>query len=289
MRHDAFHFAFWRTRVRPGARPPQSCPPARAGARKRQLIPMLPSSAFPPPVADIVPTAPMQLSDEDAQLSVEAFLHKTCDGLVRDVLASAESASNRLRASFRAEKASILSAYDAAAAASKPSAASSSRAGAGAAPPGSLSATGPGASASADAAPGGAAGPAGGAATEAKAAAPAKTTRWNVRAKVMSGPHAGIDTVLRPRQRRLVPKFGRSTGQQFVKNGISLPEDDEVSTTHAKLEARGGAVWVTDLDSTNGSILDGASMPPGEPLPLPHQCILRVGQSDIHLTMEPAE
>ena len=231
----------------------------------------------------------MQLSDEDAELSVEAFLHKTCDGLVRDVLASAESASNRLRASFRAEKASILSAYDAAASAAKAASATSARAGAAAAQSGSSSAAASSTAHLDSAATSGSAGPAGEAATEARADVPARVTRWNVRAKVMTGPHAGIDTVLRPRQRRLVPKFGRSTGQQFVKNGISLPDDDEVSTTHAKLEARGGAVWVTDLDSTNGSILDGSSMPPGEPLPLPQQCILRVGQSDIHLTMEPAE
>lgn len=239
--------------------------------------------------AGIVPTAQMQLSDEDAELSVEAFLHKTCDGLVRDVLASAESASNSLRASFRAEKASILSAYDAAAAASKVAPAAGGRAGAQASQAGSSSSSAAAAQGVEAAAASDSAGPAGEAAAGTRTEASVRVTRWNVHAKVMTGPHAGIDTVLRPRQRRLVPKFGRSTGQQFVKNGISLPDDDEVSTTHAKLEARGGGVWVTDLDSTNGSILDGASMPPGEALPLPLKCILRVGQSDIHLSMEPAE
>ncbi|CAN0471542.1 unnamed protein product, partial [Discosporangium mesarthrocarpum] len=44
----------------------------------------------------------------------------------------------------------------------------------------------------------------------------------------------------------------------FKENGVSLPQDHEVSTTHAKLSwLEGGRVAFTDMGSTNWSSVDG--------------------------------
>lgn len=99
----------------------------------------------------------------------------------------------------------------------------------------------------------------------------------------MTGPHKGKKAVLKPRQRRLVPKIGRSTGPQFIKNGVSLPMDEEISTTHAKLEARSGSLWITDLESTNGTFMDGAQFEAGVAYALPADCVIKFGQSEIRL------
>jgi len=111
----------------------------------------------------------------------------------------------------------------------------------------------------------------------------------NVRTKILTGPHAGFERVLKPRQRRLVPKIGRSAGPQFEKNGVSLPDDEEVSTTHAKIDARAGTLYVTDLDSTNGSLLDGVRLNPREAVALPPRSVLRVGRSELELVLEAEE
>jgi len=64
-------------------------------------------------------------------------------------------------------------------------------------------------------------------------------------------------------------------------NDLVLDGDEFASARHARIEARGDGVWVQDLDSTNGTFLNGARvvgaerMSPGD--------VLRVGETDLRL------
>jgi hypothetical protein len=64
-------------------------------------------------------------------------------------------------------------------------------------------------------------------------------------------------------------------------NDLVLDGDEFASSRHARIEARGDGVWVQDLDSTNGTFLNGARvvgaerMSPGD--------LLRVGETDLRV------
>jgi hypothetical protein len=64
-------------------------------------------------------------------------------------------------------------------------------------------------------------------------------------------------------------------------NDLVLDGDEFASSRHARIEARGDGVWVQDLDSTNGTFLNGSRvvgaerMSPGD--------LLRVGETDLRV------
>jgi hypothetical protein len=64
-------------------------------------------------------------------------------------------------------------------------------------------------------------------------------------------------------------------------NDLVLDGDEFASSRHARIEARGDGVWVQDLDSTNGTFVNGARvvgaerMNPGD--------VLRVGETDLRV------
>jgi hypothetical protein len=64
-------------------------------------------------------------------------------------------------------------------------------------------------------------------------------------------------------------------------NDLVLDGDEFASARHARIEARGDGVWVQDLDSTNGTFVNGARvvgaerMDPGD--------VLRVGETDLRV------
>ncbi|HEY2355686.1 MAG TPA: FHA domain-containing protein [Gaiellaceae bacterium] len=64
-------------------------------------------------------------------------------------------------------------------------------------------------------------------------------------------------------------------------NDLVLDGDEFASSRHARIEARNDGVWVQDLDSTNGTFLNGARvvgaerMGPGD--------VLRVGETDLRV------
>jgi len=82
---------------------------------------------------------------------------------------------------------------------------------------------------------------------------------YELRLTATAGPHAG--TVFELKVRKDEPCYlGRSSGKKFKANGVSLPKDGEVSTSHAKILLQSGKVVVVDLGSTNGTVLDGTEL-----------------------------
>jgi hypothetical protein len=71
------------------------------------------------------------------------------------------------------------------------------------------------------------------------------------------------------------------TAGRSGQNDLVLDGDEFASARHARIEARGDGVWVQDLDSTNGTFLNGARvvgaerMSPGD--------VLRVGETDLRV------
>jgi hypothetical protein len=67
-------------------------------------------------------------------------------------------------------------------------------------------------------------------------------------------------------------------------NDLVLEGDDFASARHARIESRGDGVWVQDLDSTNGTYVNGARvlgaqrLDPGD--------VVRVGETDLRVEEE---
>jgi len=62
-------------------------------------------------------------------------------------------------------------------------------------------------------------------------------------------------------------------------NDLVLAGDEFASARHARIEARGDGVWVQDLDSTNGTYVNGSRVAGAQRLGAGD--ILRVGETDL--------
>jgi hypothetical protein len=63
---------------------------------------------------------------------------------------------------------------------------------------------------------------------------------------------------------------------QGPQNDVVL-SDDSVSRIHARLEFELGSWMLTDLESTNGTAVEGTRLAPGVPTPLSHASTIRFG------------
>jgi len=70
-------------------------------------------------------------------------------------------------------------------------------------------------------------------------------------------------------------------------NTVPIPGDTRVSGHHAELCDRNGAIFVRDLNSTNGTTVDGRRLSPLEWLPLRNGSTIRVGSSSFRLNLTP--
>ena len=64
-------------------------------------------------------------------------------------------------------------------------------------------------------------------------------------------------------------------------NDLVLSGDDFASARHARIESRGDGVWVQDLESTNGTYVNGARVAGAQRLDAGD--ILRVGETDLRI------
>jgi FHA domain-containing protein len=64
-------------------------------------------------------------------------------------------------------------------------------------------------------------------------------------------------------------------------NDLVLSGDDFASARHARIEVRGDGVWVQDLDSTNGTYVNGARVAGAQRLDAGD--VLRVGETDLRV------
>jgi hypothetical protein len=62
-------------------------------------------------------------------------------------------------------------------------------------------------------------------------------------------------------------------------NDLVLTDDDFASARHARIEVRGDGVWVQDLDSTNGTYVNGTRVAGAQRLDAGD--VLRVGATDL--------
>ena len=64
-------------------------------------------------------------------------------------------------------------------------------------------------------------------------------------------------------------------------NDLVLSGDEFASARHARIEVRGDGVWVQDLDSTNGTYVNGARVAGAQRLDTGD--VLRVGETDLRV------
>jgi hypothetical protein len=64
-------------------------------------------------------------------------------------------------------------------------------------------------------------------------------------------------------------------------NDLVLTGDEFASARHARIEVRGDGVWVQDLDSTNGTFVNGSRVAGAERLGAGD--VLRVGETDLRV------
>jgi pSer/pThr/pTyr-binding forkhead associated (FHA) protein len=64
-------------------------------------------------------------------------------------------------------------------------------------------------------------------------------------------------------------------------NDLVLDGDEFASARHARIEVRGDGVWVQDLDSTNGTYVNGSRVAGAQRLDAGD--LLRVGETDLLL------
>lgn len=67
---------------------------------------------------------------------------------------------------------------------------------------------------------------------------------------------------------------------QGPQNDLVL-DDDTVSTQHARLEFATGGWRLTDLESRNGTFVDGVRLAPGVPTPLPDNALVTFGAMEL--------
>ena len=79
----------------------------------------------------------------------------------------------------------------------------------------------------------------------------------------ISNPYQGRVFTLEYSARRRI-MVGRSTGKKYTEKGLSLSEDGEVSTSHGDFRTQKGNIVFVDLESTNGSRINGDVLVPFE-------------------------
>ena len=118
------------------------------------------------------------------------------------------------------------------------------------------------------------------------------TTPTSIQVQITQGSHKSQTFLLRPTIGTPC-LIGRSKGKKFIKNGISLYKDQEVSTTHGKFiletnnNSNGGEskYYYMDVGSTNGTVYNAQNLVPNERLELVNGMELKVGNSVLRIVL----
>lgn len=122
--------------------------------------------------------------------------------------------------------------------------------------------------------------------------ASSKSASSTIQVEVTVGPHTSSKYLLRPKPSQ--PCFlGRSKGKKFIKNGVSLHKDQEVSTTHGKFLMEEGSgssddankFYFVDVGSTNGTQYNGERLEENVRLELADGMELHVGNSVLRVIL----
>ena len=121
----------------------------------------------------------------------------------------------------------------------------------------------------------------------------AATKKTLLQITILSGPHASQTFQLRPKSNNSNTQssscclIGRSKGKKFLRNGISLNKDQEVSTTHGKFSMEEDGVqnkfYYTDVGSTNGSTVGEVRLEPNVRMEIEEGMVLRIGNSTLKI------
>ena len=99
----------------------------------------------------------------------------------------------------------------------------------------------------------------------------------------VSNPYQGKVFKLPYSARRRI-MVGRSSAKKYTEKGLSLSKDGEVSTSHGHFRTSKGVVCFEDLDSTNGSRLNGELLTPHKCYPLEGGHVLALGATNMRVT-----
>ena len=122
--------------------------------------------------------------------------------------------------------------------------------------------------------------------TQAQAEKVASTTFLELTVVSEEGPYVGKVFQLYPKARGKDLLVGRSRGKKFLKNGLSLSEDSEVSTTHGCFGIIDGKICFKDKNSTNGSWLNGGELEPYGWYPLEEGDELLLGATRMRVALQ---
>ena len=98
-----------------------------------------------------------------------------------------------------------------------------------------------------------------------------------------SGPHKDQVFVIKPKSKNY-PLIGRSTLDKFIKDGVSLSKDREVSSYHGKFFIRGGQLKYKDTNSMNHSYVNNELVE--DEVTLKTGDVLRVGESELTIEIK---
>ncbi|GAG07008.1 unnamed protein product [marine sediment metagenome] len=123
---------------------------------------------------------------------------------------------------------------------------------------------------------------------------PVSTGPINLLLTVEEGLYKGKSFLVKPRIRRAARLIGRSSGKKFKEYGVSLSEDYEVSTSHAKLECKRAEdqdaeqyrILLTDMGSTNGTRVNNVNIEVDKPHRIKNGDTIGVGATLLRVKFE---
>jgi hypothetical protein len=111
----------------------------------------------------------------------------------------------------------------------------------------------------------------------------AEKKKQNLLLNCISGPYLGQSFSLTPKTELGADIFylGRNPGFHFQESGIKLYNDAEISKLHVQIELKHGDVFLMDMKSSNGTLLNGIKMNPLVPMQLNEGDVIKMGITEL--------